>query len=98
MSDSTTTKTDASSAASQDAPKKFTYYPGCSSQGSAAHLDHSLRAIAPKLGIELELRARPRFQLDNVLPCLSVEHRHRWVVRAGIRLHAPVQPRAEIVL
>lgn len=34
--------------------KKFTYYPGCSSQGSAAHLDRSLRAIAPKLGIELE--------------------------------------------
>ncbi len=34
--------------------KKFTYYPGCSSQGSAAHLDKSLRAIAPKLGIELE--------------------------------------------
>jgi heterodisulfide reductase subunit B len=53
MSD-TTTKTSASSAASQDAPKKYTYYPGCSSQGSAAHLDHSLRAIAPKLGIELE--------------------------------------------
>ncbi len=34
--------------------KKFTYYPGCSSQGSAAHLDKSLRAIAPRLGIELE--------------------------------------------
>ncbi|MDH3229287.1 MAG: heterodisulfide reductase-related iron-sulfur binding cluster, partial [Alphaproteobacteria bacterium] len=34
--------------------KKFTYYPGCSSQGSGAHLDRSLRAIAPKLGIELE--------------------------------------------
>jgi len=34
--------------------KKFTYYPGCSSQGSAKHLDESLRAIAPELGIELE--------------------------------------------
>ncbi len=34
--------------------KKFTYYPGCSSLGSGAHLDRSLRAIAPKLGIELE--------------------------------------------
>jgi len=34
--------------------KKFTYYPGCSSQGSARHLDESLRAIAPVLDIELE--------------------------------------------
>lgn len=34
--------------------KKFTYYPGCSSEGSAAHLDRSLRAIAPELGLELE--------------------------------------------
>ena len=34
--------------------KKYTYYPGCSSEGSAAHLDKSLRAIASKLGIELE--------------------------------------------
>ncbi len=34
--------------------KKFTYYPGCSSLGSGAHLDRSLRAIAPKLGLELE--------------------------------------------
>ena len=34
--------------------KKFTYYPGCSSQGSAKHLDESIRAIAPKLDIELE--------------------------------------------
>lgn len=31
----------------------FTYYPGCSSQGSARHLDESLRAIAPELGLEL---------------------------------------------
>ena len=34
--------------------KKFTYYPGCSSEGSAAHLDRSLRAVAPELGLELE--------------------------------------------
>ena len=34
--------------------KKFTYYPGCSSEGSAAHLNRSLRAVAPELGIELE--------------------------------------------
>lgn len=34
--------------------KKFTYYPGCSSQASAVHLDQSLRAIAPRLGIALE--------------------------------------------
>ena len=34
--------------------KKFTYYPGCSSQGSGSHLDRSLRAIAPALDIELE--------------------------------------------
>lgn len=35
-------------------PKKFTFYPGCSSQASATHLDLSLRAVAPKLGIQLE--------------------------------------------
>ncbi len=34
--------------------KKYTYYPGCSSQGSGKHLDESLRAIAPELGVELE--------------------------------------------
>lgn len=34
--------------------KKYTYYPGCSSEGSASHLDKSLRAIAPEIGIELE--------------------------------------------
>lgn len=34
--------------------KKFTYYPGCSSEASAVALDKSLRAIAPKLGFELE--------------------------------------------
>ena len=34
--------------------KKYTYYPGCSAQGSASHLDKSLRAIAPEIGIELE--------------------------------------------
>lgn len=32
----------------------FTYYPGCSSQGSARHLDESIRAVAPEIGIELE--------------------------------------------
>lgn len=39
---------------SEPKKRKFTYYPGCSSQGSARHLDESLRAIAPKLGLELE--------------------------------------------
>lgn len=34
--------------------KKMTYYPGCSSQGSGRHLDESIRAILPKLGIEIE--------------------------------------------
>ncbi|MEE8393580.1 MAG: CoB--CoM heterodisulfide reductase iron-sulfur subunit B family protein [Rhodospirillales bacterium] len=34
--------------------KKYTYYPGCSSQGSASHLNVSLRAVAPRLDIELE--------------------------------------------
>jgi heterodisulfide reductase subunit B len=36
------------------AKKKYTYYPGCSSQASALHLDRSLRAIAPKLDVEIE--------------------------------------------
>ncbi|HHI82975.1 MAG TPA: heterodisulfide reductase [Rhizobiales bacterium] len=31
--------------------KNFTYYPGCSSQGSGRHLDESLRAVMPELGI-----------------------------------------------
>jgi heterodisulfide reductase subunit B len=40
---------------SDDTPdRKYTYYPGCSSLGSAAHLDRSLRAIAPEIGVELE--------------------------------------------
>ncbi|HER26514.1 MAG TPA: heterodisulfide reductase, partial [Rhodospirillales bacterium] len=34
--------------------KKYTFYPGCSSEGSGTHLDKSFRAIAPKIGIELE--------------------------------------------
>ncbi len=34
--------------------KKFVYYPGCSSQGSSKHLDQSLRAIVPALGLEME--------------------------------------------
>ncbi len=33
---------------------RFSYYPGCSSEGSAAHLNKSLAAIAPALDIELE--------------------------------------------
>ncbi len=33
---------------------KFTYYPGCSSEGSGRHLDESIRAIAPRLDIEME--------------------------------------------
>jgi len=34
--------------------RKLTYYPGCSSQGSARHLDESLRAVLPRLGVELD--------------------------------------------
>jgi heterodisulfide reductase subunit B len=34
--------------------KKFTFYPGCSSQGSGQHLDTSTRAVMAKLGYELE--------------------------------------------
>jgi heterodisulfide reductase subunit B len=34
--------------------KSYTYYPGCSSEGSSLHLDKSLRAVAPELGIELQ--------------------------------------------
>jgi heterodisulfide reductase subunit B len=37
-----------------ESKKKYTYYPGCSAQGSASHLDQSLRAVAPEIGIELE--------------------------------------------
>lgn len=33
--------------------RTLTYYPGCSSQASALHLDRSLRAILPVLGVEL---------------------------------------------
>ena len=36
------------------AKKKFVYYPGCSSQGSSKHLDESLRAVVPALGLEME--------------------------------------------
>ncbi len=39
---------------SKDARKKYVYYPGCSSQGSSKHLDESLRAIIPELGLEME--------------------------------------------
>lgn len=34
--------------------KTMTYFPGCSSQGSGRHLDKSLRAIMPEVGIELD--------------------------------------------
>ena len=37
-----------------DTRKKYVYYPGCSSQGSSKHLDESLRAIIPELGLEME--------------------------------------------
>ncbi len=33
---------------------KFTFFPGCSSEGSGSHLDISTRAVSAKLGIELE--------------------------------------------
>lgn len=33
--------------------KKFTYYPGCSSQGTGKHLDESIRAVAPVLDMEI---------------------------------------------
>lgn len=33
---------------------KFTWYPGCSSEGAAVHLDKSLQSIAAKLDIELD--------------------------------------------
>jgi heterodisulfide reductase subunit B2 len=33
---------------------KFTYYPGCSSQGASVHLDRSLLAISKKLDVEFE--------------------------------------------
>jgi len=36
------------------AKKTMTYYPGCSSQGSGRHLDESLKAVMPKVGIELD--------------------------------------------
>lgn len=34
--------------------KIVSYYPGCSSEASAVHLDKSLRAIMPRLGVELK--------------------------------------------
>ncbi len=35
--------------------KTYTYYPGCSSEGSAKHLDQSLRATLSQLDAELEM-------------------------------------------
>ncbi len=34
--------------------KTLTYYPGCSSQGSARHLEESLRAVLPEVGIDID--------------------------------------------
>ncbi|MEW5728753.1 MAG: CoB--CoM heterodisulfide reductase iron-sulfur subunit B family protein [Pseudomonadota bacterium] len=34
--------------------KTMSYYPGCSSQASAVHLDSSLRSVMSKLGVELK--------------------------------------------
>jgi len=34
--------------------KTMTYYPGCSSQGSGRHLDESLRAVMPEVGVALD--------------------------------------------
>ena len=34
--------------------KKYTFYPGCASQSTGKHLDTSLRAVLPKLGVELQ--------------------------------------------
>lgn len=33
--------------------KTMTYFPGCSSQGSGRHLDESIRAILPDLGVDM---------------------------------------------
>lgn len=33
---------------------RMTYYPGCSSQGSGRHLDESLRAVLPAVGVEID--------------------------------------------
>lgn len=34
--------------------KQYTFYPGCASQGTGKHLDTSLRAVLPKLGVILQ--------------------------------------------
>ncbi len=36
------------------AEKKYTFYPGCASQSTGKHLDTSLRAVLPKLGVALQ--------------------------------------------
>jgi len=39
---------------SDDKKVRMTYYPGCSSQGSGRHLDESLRAVLPEIGVEID--------------------------------------------
>ncbi len=39
---------------SDDKKTRMTYYPGCSSQGSGRHLDESIRAVLPELGVEID--------------------------------------------
>ncbi|HRY06090.1 MAG TPA: CoB--CoM heterodisulfide reductase iron-sulfur subunit B family protein [Hyphomicrobiaceae bacterium] len=39
---------------SENKKVRMTYYPGCSSQGSARHLDESLRAVLPEIGVEID--------------------------------------------
>ncbi len=39
---------------SDDKKVRMTYYPGCSSEGSARHLDESLRAVLPEIGVEID--------------------------------------------
>ncbi|MEO5373644.1 MAG: CoB--CoM heterodisulfide reductase iron-sulfur subunit B family protein [Alphaproteobacteria bacterium] len=34
--------------------RKYTFYPGCASQGTGAHLETSLRAVLPKIGVEFQ--------------------------------------------
>ena len=45
--------------------RTYTFYPGCSSQSSSAHLDKSFRAILPKLGIEIDEKLAAKYPCDN---------------------------------